>query len=62
MSELKDTHPDIHQKFESGHHVVRRSNRHWSGLSTDLVIKQVLRSMKITGGLTRGGECQRSKG
>ena len=23
MSEVKDTHPDIHQKFESGYHVVR---------------------------------------
>ena len=55
MAELKDTHPDIHQKFESGHHLVRRSNRHWAGLSTDLVIEQVLiRSMKTTGGLTRG--------
>ena len=46
MSELKDAHPDIHQQFESSHHVVRRSNRHWAGLSTDLVIEQVLmRSM-----------------
>ena len=24
MSELKDTHPDIHQKFESGHHVEKK--------------------------------------
>ena len=62
MSELKDSHPGIHQNFESGHHVVRRSNRHWAGLSTDQVIGQVLRSMKTTGGLTGGGECWRSKG
>ena len=61
MSELKEPHPDIHQQFESSHHIMRRSNRHWAGLSTDLVIEQVLRSMKSTGGLTRGGECQRSK-
>ena len=54
-AELRDTHPDIHYKFESSHHVMR-SNRNWAGLSTDLVIEQVLRSMKITGGLTRGGE------
>ena len=36
-------------------HVVRRSDRLWAGLSTDLVIEQVLmRSIKTTGGLTRG--------
>ena len=35
--------------------VVRRSERFWTGLSTDLAIEQVLtRSLKTTGGLTRG--------
>ena len=35
--------------------MVRRSDRYWAGLSTDLVIEQVLmRSIKTTGGLTRG--------
>ncbi len=34
-------------------HVVRRSDRFWAGLSTDLIIEQVLRrSFKTTGGLT----------
>ena len=55
MSELKDTHPDVQQKFDSGHHVARRSDRRWSGLSTDLMIEQVLmKSMKTTGGLIHG--------
>ena len=34
---------------------MRRSNRYWAGLSTDLIIEQVLmRSVKTHGGLTRG--------
>ena len=43
--------------------MIRRSDRYWAGLSSDLVIEQVLmRSMKTNGGLTRGrgmGEQQR---
>ena len=35
--------------------MIRRSNRLWAGLSSDLVIEQVLmRSLKTSGGLTRG--------
>ena len=46
---------NVHRKFEAEVHVVRRSNRLWAGLSTDLVIEQVLmRSLKTSGGLTRG--------
>ena len=45
----------MYQHFQAGLHVVRRSDRHWAGLSSDLVIEQVLmRSMKTSGGLTRG--------
>ena len=55
MTALPETHPDVHKKFEEGFHVVRRSNRYWAGLSTDLIIEQVLmRSVKTHGGLTRG--------
>ena len=55
MSQLEKQHPDIYQQFQEGLHVVRRSDRLWAGLSTDLVIEQVLmRSMKSSGGLTRG--------
>ncbi|KAL8621504.1 hypothetical protein ACOMHN_058265 [Nucella lapillus] len=63
MMTLKDTHPKVHQDYQEGHHVFRRSERYWAGLSQDLVIEQVLmRSLKTSGGLTRGtgfGERQR---
>ena len=55
MLDLEKTHPDIHTMFSAGHHVLRRSERFWAGLSTDLVIEQVLmRSIKTSGDLTRG--------
>ena len=55
MLRLPETHPDAHRKFMEGYHVVRRSDRFWAGLSTDLIIEQVLmRSIKTHGGLTRG--------
>jgi len=45
----------VYQKLIDGFHVVRTSERKWAGLSTDLVLEQVLiRSMKMSGGLTRG--------
>ena len=41
--------------FLRGYHVIRRTDRYWDGLSSDLVIEQVLmRSLKTSGGLTRG--------
>jgi len=55
MQNLPVEHPDVYEKFQEGYHVIRRSNREWAGLSSDLVIEQVLmRSLKTTGGLTRG--------
>ena len=55
MQQLPQSHPDIHASFLNGYHVIRRSDRYWAGLSTDLVIEQVLmRSIKTVGGLTRG--------
>ena len=41
MSQLKTEHPDVHHHFEKGLHVVRRSDREWAGLSTDLIVEQV---------------------
>ena len=41
MYKLEDTHPSVFSKFQQGYHVVRRSERFWGGLSTDLVIEQV---------------------
>ena len=56
MSKLATTHPNVYQ-FLAGYHVVRRSDRLWSGLSTDLIIEQVLmRRLKTSGGMTRGRE------
>ena len=55
MTNLKAEHPHVQKHFEEGFHVIRRSDRLWAGLSTDLVIEQVLmRSLKTSGGLTRG--------
>ncbi|KAK3747021.1 hypothetical protein QZH41_001488 [Actinostola sp. cb2023] len=55
MRELEEKHPDVYRNFQEGLHVVRRSDRYWAGLSTDLAIEQVLmRSVKTSGGLTRG--------
>ena len=55
LAKLPTPHTEVQQHFENGLHVVRRADRYWAGLSTDLVIEQVLmRSLKTTGGLTRG--------
>ncbi|KAG1650842.1 hypothetical protein GQR58_027696 [Nymphon striatum] len=55
MTKLPETFPEVHRHFSQGLHVVRRSDRLWAGLLADLVIEQVLmRSMKTSGGLTRG--------
>ena len=53
MSELKNGHPNVYLQFLNGRHVVRRSNKFWAGLSSDLAIEQTLmRSLKTSGSLT----------
>ncbi|MES9882369.1 MAG: hypothetical protein ABW185_15970 [Sedimenticola sp.] len=56
MRELPQSHTWLYNRFsEEGYHTVRRSDRLWAGLWTDLVIEQVMmRSLKSRGGLTRG--------
>lgn len=55
MYELPSSHPWLYQQFLNGHHAVRRSERFWAGLSTDLAIEQILmRTIKTRGGLTQG--------
>ncbi|XP_021375007.1 uncharacterized protein LOC110464230 [Mizuhopecten yessoensis] len=55
MRELTHTHPEVYRRFREEYHVVRRSDRYWTRLSTDLIIEQVLmRSLKTSGCLTRG--------
>ncbi|CAG2207340.1 unnamed protein product [Mytilus edulis] len=64
MQSLDEDHPDVYASFINGNHVIRRSNRYWAGISSDLFIEQVLmRSVKTAGELTRGRgmtESQRS--
>jgi hypothetical protein len=56
MLELETTYPWVYTNLsEHGYHTVRRSDRFWAGLWTDLVIEQFLmRALKSKGGLTRG--------
>ena len=57
MSQLETKHPDVYQKFQEGLHVIRRTDRQWSGLACDLVMEQTLmRSIKSSGGLTHGSK------
>ena len=54
MQALEKDHPDVYESFTNGNHVIRRSDRYWAGISTDLFIEQVLmRSVKTAGGLMR---------
>ena len=62
MYALKDDNPEVHQKFHSGFHIIRRSSQHWSGLGSDLVIEQTLmRSLKSQGRLTRRVGCRSTR-
>ncbi len=55
MVRLENENPVVFQKFMDELHVIRRTNQHWAGLGSDLVIEQTLkRSLKSTGELTRG--------
>ena len=55
MSHLQEDHPEVYQHSHDGLHVIKRSDHYWAGLSSDLVIEQVLmRSMNTSDGLTRG--------
>lgn len=56
MSALPNSHPWLYEQFvDHGFHVIRRSDRLWSGLSSDYVIESTLmRSVKSRiGVLTR---------
>ena len=54
IANLPNDHHVVRQHFVEGLHVARRSDHAWAGLSTDLMIEQVLmRSMRTSGDLTR---------
>ena len=56
MLELRTKFPWVYSNFsEHGYHTVRRSDKSWAGLWSDLIIEQCLmRSLKSRGGVTRG--------
>ena len=56
MMELETDYPWVYKNFtENGYHTIRRSNKFWAGLWSDLIIEQVMmRSLKSRGGITRG--------
>ena len=55
MNDWMGSNEWLRNQFEAGRHAVRRSNRFRAGIWSDLVIEQTLmRSIKCTGGLTRG--------
>ena len=55
LQNMHETHPEVNRHFEEGYHVIRRRDWYWAGLSAHMIIEQVLkRSLKTTGGLTRG--------
>ena len=56
MHDLPNNFPWLYKCFtENGYHTIRRSDRRWAGLWTDLVIEQVMmRAIHSLGGLTRG--------
>ena len=60
--ELPSNYPSIHKSFkENGYHTIRRSNRYWARLCSDLVIEQVMmKPIKSRGRLTRGREITES--
>ena len=54
MKKLQKDESPVYTAFKNGFHVIRRSDRFWADLSSDLVIESVLmRCLKATGGLTR---------
>lgn len=55
MFKLNTVHPEIYDRFNEGHFVIRRSDRFWAGIPCDMAIEQVLmKNIKSQIGLTRG--------
>ena len=53
-AELRNISRILISHHYNSHHVIRRNDRFWADLSTDLIIDQVLmRNLKTTDGLTR---------
>jgi len=55
MERLSTEHEWLYNNLSSGSHSIRRFNRFWGGLSTDLIVEQVMmKAVKGQGGLTHG--------
>ena len=53
MRKLPETHPWLYQQFMEEQHTVKRTDKNFTGLWTDLTIEQTLmRTIKSRGGLT----------
>lgn len=56
MEMLEQEHPIVYEQFLLGNHCVRRSERNWTGIWTDLSIEQILmKSLKGRGGVIGRG-------
>ena len=56
MQQLPFSQPEVYKSFLDGCNVVRRSDKFFAGIGTDLMIEQeLMHSVKTTGGLTHGG-------
>ena len=52
---LYQENPIVYHQFSSGLHSIQRSDAYWAGLSSDLIIEQILmRSIKTSSGMTHG--------
>ncbi|XP_065662104.1 uncharacterized protein LOC136084858 [Hydra vulgaris] len=62
MYSLNSEYPWLYEQYcKSGYHCIRRKDRYWAGLWPDLVIEQcMMRSIKSSGGLTRGRDMSES--
>ena len=47
MDHLEEQHPSVYEHFLRGYHVIRRTDRYWDDLSSDLVIEQVLMRRRL---------------
>ena len=47
---------NVYDSFQNGHHVIRRSDRYWTRLSTNVIIEQVIR---ISQGADKKQRCER---
>lgn len=56
MNKLQESDPVLYQFFQKGHHTVKRSEKNWNAVWSDMGIEQtMMRSIKTRGGLVGRG-------